>query len=98
MISNYSAVQAEQFNLSIAIRLLRLCPTLRRNSPILVERMVMTQGESLMPEKVENKTAEAIQSAPQQEQPQIQVEVDDTHVMASYSNFCRVTGSPEELI
>ena len=33
--------------------------------------------------------------APQQ---QMQVEVDDAHVTASYANFCRVTGSPEELI
>lgn len=27
-----------------------------------------------------------------------QVDVDDTHVNAAYANFCRVTGSPEELI
>jgi hypothetical protein len=51
-----------------------------------------------MPENVENKTAEAIQDPSQQHQPQMQIEVDDTHVMAAYSNFCRVTGSPEELI
>jgi hypothetical protein len=31
-------------------------------------------------------------------QQQMQVEVDDAHVTASYANFCRVTGSPEELI
>jgi len=48
-----------------------------------------------MPENAENKTAETIQGP---SQPQMQIEVDDTHVMASYSNFCRVTGSPEELI
>lgn len=30
--------------------------------------------------------------------PQQQVHVDDSHVRASYANFCRVTGSPEELI
>jgi hypothetical protein len=36
------------------------------------------------------------QQAPQQ-QPQ-QLQVDDSHLLASYSNFCRVTGSPEELI
>jgi hypothetical protein len=35
---------------------------------------------------------------PQQAQQQMHVEVDDTHVTASYANFCRVTGSPEELI
>ncbi len=27
-----------------------------------------------------------------------QVKVDDSHAMASYANFCRVTGTPEELI
>lgn len=35
--------------------------------------------------------------APQQQQ-QFQIEVDDSHVIACYANFCRVTGSPEELI
>lgn len=37
-------------------------------------------------------------AAPPQQQPQAQVEVDDTNAGSSYSNFCRVTGSPEELI
>ncbi|MEQ8785663.1 MAG: DUF3467 domain-containing protein [Pirellulaceae bacterium] len=37
----------------------------------------------------------AQQRAPQQQQ---QVEVDDTHLISAYANFCRVTGSPEELI
>lgn len=53
-------------------------------------------------EKVENETAPAADTkapapaaAPQQ---QFQIEVDDSHVVASYANFCRVTGSPEELI
>jgi hypothetical protein len=27
-----------------------------------------------------------------------QVEIDDSHVISCYANFCRVTGSPEELI
>ncbi len=35
--------------------------------------------------------------APQQQQ-MVQVDVDDSHVTALYANFCRVTGSPEELI
>ena len=52
-----------------------------------------------MPE-IEKETAET--PAPAQAQPQqqqmVQVEVDDTHVAAAYANFCRVTGSPEELI
>lgn len=52
-----------------------------------------------MPEKVEP-AAEETQAPAQQPQQQqmMQVEVDDTHVTASYANFCRVTGSPEELI
>jgi hypothetical protein len=29
---------------------------------------------------------------------QAEVQVDDSHIVALYSNFCRVTGSPEELI
>jgi hypothetical protein len=35
--------------------------------------------------------------APQAAQP-AQIEVDDTHAIAAYANFCRVTGTPEELI
>lgn len=43
------------------------------------------------------------QAAPQPEgqaaQPQrIQVQIDDSKALASYANFCRVTGTPEELI
>ena len=34
----------------------------------------------------------------QQQQQRVQVEIDDSHVMATYANFCRVTGTPEELI
>jgi len=29
---------------------------------------------------------------------QMQVPVDDSHIVATYANFCRVTGTPEELI
>jgi hypothetical protein len=36
--------------------------------------------------------------APAQQQQMVQVEVDDSHTTALYANFCRVTGSPEELI
>ncbi|MBN1393907.1 MAG: DUF3467 domain-containing protein [Pirellulales bacterium] len=37
------------------------------------------------------------QTTPQQPQ-RVQVEIDDSKVMALYANFCRVTGTPEELI
>jgi hypothetical protein len=36
-------------------------------------------------------------AAPQGPQ-RLQVEIDDSKVMALYANFCRVTGTPEELI
>jgi len=35
---------------------------------------------------------------PQQQQPRVQLEIDDSKVCALYANFCRVTGTPEELI
>lgn len=52
-----------------------------------------------MAKEVESAPAEETQAPPvQQPAQQMQVEVDDAHVTASYANFCRVTGSPEELI
>ncbi len=36
--------------------------------------------------------------APQQAQQRPQVEIDDSRASATYANFCRVTGTPEELI
>jgi hypothetical protein len=39
----------------------------------------------------------AEQAQTQQQQP-VQVQVEDDHAVATYANFCRVTGSPEELI
>jgi len=44
-------------------------------------------------------TAEPAPAQQPQPQPQrVQVQVDDSKVIASYANFCRVTGTPEELI
>ncbi len=41
----------------------------------------------------------ASQPEGQAAQPQrIQVQIDDSKALASYANFCRVTGTPEELI
>lgn len=39
----------------------------------------------------------AAQAQTQAQQP-VQVQVNDDNAMATYANFCRVTGSPEELI
>jgi hypothetical protein len=52
----------------------------------------------------DEKTPEVPAVAPQEAQPaapapaQPQVQVDDSHVTSCYANFCRVTGTPEELI
>ena len=54
-----------------------------------------------MAEKEEHAAEETkapAQPTQQQQQQMMQVDVDDSHVTASYANFCRVTGSPEELI
>jgi hypothetical protein len=50
-----------------------------------------------MSDTPENAAEETPAAAPQQQQ-QYQVQVDDSKVVATYANFCRVTGSPEELI
>ncbi|MEC8473218.1 MAG: DUF3467 domain-containing protein [Planctomycetota bacterium] len=47
----------------------------------------------------ESKDTDPAQPAEQaQTQQPVQVQVNADHAMASYANFCRVTGSPEELI
>ena len=43
------------------------------------------------------KEAPAAPAAPQQQQ-RVQVQIDDKNAIACYANFCRVTGTPEELI
>jgi len=49
--------------------------------------------------KEEKKEAAKAADPPQPQQgQQTQVKVDDSHAVCSYANFCRVTGSPEELI
>jgi hypothetical protein len=47
---------------------------------------------------VSSKPEAASQQQQQQQQQRIQVEIDDSKVLANYANFCRVTGTPEELI
>jgi hypothetical protein len=56
------------------------------------------------PEKPENEVTPAPeqhnppQLPPQAQQQRMQLEIDDSKVLALYANFCRVTGTPEELI
>ncbi len=37
-------------------------------------------------------------SGPRDQQPPAQIQVNDSQAVSSYANFCRVTGTPEELI
>jgi hypothetical protein len=68
-----------------------------------MENLTMAKATAEMEkDNVEGATAEAPKTetpagtpAPQQS---VQINVDDSNVMALYANFCRVTGSPEELI
>jgi hypothetical protein len=39
-----------------------------------------------------------VESGPAAQNPAPQIKVDDTRAHACYANFCRVTGTPEELI
>jgi hypothetical protein len=41
---------------------------------------------------------QAPEAAPAPQRQQQQVQIDDSKAMALYANFCRVTGTPEELI
>jgi hypothetical protein len=47
----------------------------------------------------ERKESESKAATPaEQPQQQQRIEVDDTKALSSYANFCRVTGTPEEMI
>jgi hypothetical protein len=45
---------------------------------------------------VDNQPAAAPAAANQQQS--VQIQIDDSKIVASYANFCRVTGTPEEMI
>ena len=57
----------------------------------------MADTKSTDADKPEAAAAPAQQAQTQAQQP-VQVQVEDQDAMATYANFCRVTGSPEELI
>lgn len=57
----------------------------------------MADTKSTDADKPEAAAAPAQQAQTQAQQP-VQVQVEDENAMATYANFCRVTGSPEELI
>jgi len=55
------------------------------------------KDQEMTPQDAPEPTAASAPAAqPQPARPQ--VEIDDSHAIASYANFCRVTGTPEELI
>ncbi len=64
--------------------------------------MAKSEAEKKDTEKTEAapaaQTATPPQQPAQQQQTQQRVEIDDSEIVASYANFCRVTGTPEELI
>ncbi len=50
------------------------------------------------PETASDETQPAEGAAQQQQQQRARVEVSDKEAICTYANFCRVTGTPEELI
>ena len=57
----------------------------------------MSKEQDVMEQEAATEATPSNQPRAQQQQP-MQVQVKDDDVMACYANFCRVTGSPEELI
>lgn len=57
----------------------------------------LTQGEEQLGEASQTPAPPA-ESRPQQQQQQEGVQIDDSGVQAKYSNFCRVSSTPEEVI
>ncbi len=57
------------------------------------------EQEAVSQNPPETPAAPAEPQAPPAQQPmRVQVQIDDARALASYANFCRVTGTPEELI
>jgi hypothetical protein len=54
----------------------------------------MSQDQIQQPENAATESSER----PQSQQQVTQIRFDDSKVTATYANFCRVTGTPEELI
>ena len=48
--------------------------------------------------EVEKESAAPVEPRSEPQRQALQVEVKDANVISSYANFCRVTGTPEELI
>jgi hypothetical protein len=57
-----------------------------------------SENPEMAPEAAPAPAPEAQAAAQQMAARQTQVNVDSSHAVTSYANFCRVTGTPEELI
>ena len=57
-----------------------------------------SEKENEQPQQSTPATAPADGGPSPRPQQRVQVQIDDSKAMAAYANFCRVTGSPEELI
>lgn len=62
------------------------------------EKTLETPEAPETPAEETTPVAEAPAKAPAAQQQMVQVQVNDSDAIALYANFCRVTGSPEELI
>ena len=58
----------------------------------------MSKPTELEKDKPANKGPEGAVPAPEGQQQRQRIEVKDSGVISMYANFCRVTGTPEELI
>jgi hypothetical protein len=59
--------------------------------------MAAKKAEDTVDAPVTEEQGEAQAQRPAQQRQGTQIQVDDSAILACYANFCRVTGSPEEL-
>ena len=58
----------------------------------------MAADEKKKEEKTDTPKDQPKKAQAEQAQQRMRIEVDDTNALTTYANFCRVTGTPEELI
>ena len=61
-------------------------------------RLIVSKGLLFMAENAKKNGEVVEKPADEAAQQQVRIELDDSQVNAKYSNFCRVTGTPEEVI
>lgn len=62
------------------------------------EKTTKEEQEAATSTPMEQQTPEKASQQPNQPQQRQQIQIDDTKANVAYANFCRVTGTPEELI